>query len=66
MTGQKKLKDFFIDAKVPSKWRDRVPLVVSNKGIAWVVGYRIADWAKVLDGQGLEDSILRVSFELPN
>ncbi len=66
MTGEKKLKDFFIDAKVPSNWRDRVPLVVSNKGIAWLVGYRIAEWAKVLDGQGPDDSILRVSFKLPN
>ena len=47
MSGTKKLQDFFVDAKVPRAWRDRVPLVVSPKGIAWVVGWRIAEWAKV-------------------
>ncbi|MBI2872478.1 MAG: tRNA lysidine(34) synthetase TilS [Chloroflexi bacterium] len=43
----KRLQDFFVDAKVPRAWRDRVPLVVSPQGIAWVVGYRIAHWARV-------------------
>ena len=47
MTGQKSLKDFMVDSKIPRGWRDRVPLVVSRRGIAWVVGWRIADWAKV-------------------
>ena len=45
MPGLKKLQDFFVDSKVPRLWRDRVPLVVSEVGIAWVVGYRIAHWA---------------------
>ena len=47
MSGTKKLQDFFVDAKVPRAWRDRVPLVVSSRGIAWVVGWRIAEWARV-------------------
>jgi tRNA(Ile)-lysidine synthase len=47
MSGTKKLQDFFVDAKVPRVWRDRVPLVVSTRGIAWVVGWRIAEWARV-------------------
>ena len=46
MTGDKKLQDFFTDAKVPRSLRDRVPLLVSRGRIAWVVGYRIAEWAK--------------------
>ena len=46
MTGHKKLQDFFTDAKVPRSLRDRVPLLVSRGRIAWVVGYRIAEWAK--------------------
>ena len=47
MAGTKKLQDFFVDSKVPRGWRDRVPLVVSSRGIAWVVGWRIAEWARI-------------------
>ena len=47
MSGTKKLKDFMIDEKVPGSMRDSVPLIVTAQGIAWVVGWRIAEWAKV-------------------
>jgi tRNA(Ile)-lysidine synthase len=47
MSRQKKLQDFFTDAKVPRAWRDRVPLLVSERGIAWIAGHRIADWAAI-------------------
>ena len=47
MTGTKKLKDFLIDQKVPRAHRDRIPLLVAPRGIAWVPGHRIADWAKL-------------------
>ena len=43
----KKLKAFLIDAKVPHALRDRLPLVVTSAGIAWVAGVRPAEWAKV-------------------
>jgi tRNA(Ile)-lysidine synthase len=43
----KKLKAFLIDAKVPRAVRDRLPLVVTGAGIAWVAGVRPAEWAKV-------------------
>ena len=46
MKSEKKLQDFFVDEKVPRAWRDRVPLVISERGVAWVVGYRVADWAR--------------------
>jgi tRNA(Ile)-lysidine synthase len=45
--GPKKLKDFFIDSKVPRVERAFVPLVVSGTDIVWVVGYRIAEPFKV-------------------
>jgi len=51
MSREKKLQDFFTDAKVPRTWRDRVPLLVSERGIAWVAGHRIADWAAVKTGE---------------
>ena len=47
MRSEKKLQDFYVDEKVPRAWRDRVPLLVSERGIAWVVGYRLAEWARV-------------------
>ena len=47
MTGRKKLKDFLIDDKVPRALRARIPLLVAPRGIAWVPGHRIAEWAKV-------------------
>jgi tRNA(Ile)-lysidine synthase len=43
----KKLQDFFTDAKLPRAARDHLPLVVTPRGIAWVVGMRIAEWAKI-------------------
>lgn len=47
MQGGKKLKDFFIDSKVPRRRRDNVPILVSGNDILWVVGYRIDDRFKV-------------------
>jgi tRNA(Ile)-lysidine synthase len=43
----KRLKAVFIDAKVPRRLRDGVPLIVTERGIAWVAGVQIAEWAKV-------------------
>jgi len=36
----KKLQDLFTDLKIPKGERERVPLLVSPEGIAWVVGLR--------------------------
>ena len=47
-----KLQDFLVNQRVPARWRDRVPLVVGTRGIVWVVGERVADWARVPDGAG--------------
>jgi tRNA(Ile)-lysidine synthase len=47
MEPQVKLQDFFVGAGVPERWRDRVPIVESSRGIVWVAGSRLAEWAKV-------------------
>ena len=47
MERPKKLKEFMIDAHIPRASREGVPLVVGEKGIVWVVGWRIAHWARV-------------------
>ena len=47
MTRPKKLQDFMVNERIPRQTRDGIPLLVSNKGIACVIGYRIAHWARV-------------------
>ncbi len=43
--GTRKIKDVFIDAKVPPAQRDRIPLLVSGDTVIWLPGYRInEDW----------------------
>lgn len=60
MSNTKKLQDFMVDSRIPSTWRDRVPLVCSLDGIVWVVGWRIADTVKITDST---KNSLHISFE---
>ena len=62
LAGQKKLQDFFTDARVPRDWRNRVPLLVAERGIAWVVGYRIAHWARVDTSSTGMNQVIEVTF----
>lgn len=41
MTGSKKLQDLLVDAKVPRRLRDSVPLLTSGDEIIWVIGHRL-------------------------
>jgi len=45
--GEKKIQDYLVDAKMPRDERDGVPLVCASWGIAWVVGHRIDERARV-------------------
>jgi len=45
--GRKKLKDFLIDERVPREERARLLVVEGRCGIAWVVGLRLDERAKV-------------------
>lgn len=50
MKGVKKVKDFFIDEKIPNIKRDRVPIVIDNQGrIIWIAGMRMDDRFKVTE-----------------
>jgi tRNA(Ile)-lysidine synthase len=60
MSGSKKLKDFFIDKKVPRFLRDYIPLLVSDGRIMWVMGYAI-DKRFMLKSNST--SALRVDYE---
>lgn len=41
LKGSKKVKDLFIDAKVPEHLRDSVPLITCGGKVVWIPGYRI-------------------------
>jgi tRNA(Ile)-lysidine synthase len=47
--GTQKLKEFFIDHKIPKFERPRIPLLISGEMIAWVVGYRIDERVKITE-----------------
>lgn len=44
-----KLKDFFINIKLPRRARDGYPLLCDQEGIIWIPGYRPAHRARVTD-----------------
>jgi tRNA(Ile)-lysidine synthase len=48
-TRPKKVQDILVDAHVPRSERDELPLVCSERGIAWVVGRPPAAWARVTE-----------------
>ena len=60
MNGPKKLGEFMIDSKIPSAWRQRVPIVCSPQHILWVVGWRIDERVKVTN---TTRQILRLKFK---
>lgn len=47
MKSKKKLKDIFINMKIPKEDRDLIPLVCFNDEISWIVGLKISDEFKV-------------------
>lgn len=60
MNHSKRLKDFMVDLKIPSYDRDRIPLVCSDAGIIWVVGWRISNWAKI---KNTTNKAIQINFE---
>ncbi len=47
--GFKKVKDIFIDNKIPSEERTRIPIVKSGDDIMWVCGVRLDDRYRVTE-----------------
>lgn len=61
--GSRKLQDYFVDAHVPRRERDAVPLLVSPRGVAWVLGHNVAHWARV---KPETQCVLRVELARPD
>ena len=48
LEGTKKIKNIFIDAKVPLAERNRIPIICDEAGkILWVVGHCISEEFKI-------------------
>ncbi|AGX41199.1 tRNA lysidine(34) synthetase TilS [Clostridium saccharobutylicum] len=47
MSGSKKLKDIFIDMKIPKEDRDNVPILCFDDKIAWIVGLKVSEQFKI-------------------
>lgn len=58
--GNKKIKDLFIDLKIPKEDRDKVPILADEQGIIWVIGYRMSEDYKV---DKTSKNILRISYK---
>lgn len=43
----KKLKNYFIEQKIPAQYRDRVLLVADGSEIVWIVGFRVSESYKI-------------------
>lgn len=52
MTGTQKLKDFFVNQKVPKSQRAQCPILLCRGKIIWVVGHRIDESVKVIPSTG--------------
>ena len=52
LRGTKKLKDFFIDKKIPRRERDDILLVVSGKDIIWIPGLLFTENSSMKSNSG--------------
>ncbi|OPX45695.1 tRNA(Ile)-lysidine synthase [Ruminiclostridium hungatei] len=57
--GTKKLKEYFIDIKIPREQRDSFPLISINKEIIWIIGNKTSDNYKVTDNT---KSVLMITY----
>ena len=58
--SRKKLKDYFIDMKIPRENRDEVLLLADGSHIVWVVGYRISQFYKI---SGNTKDIIKITYD---
>jgi tRNA(Ile)-lysidine synthase len=49
MQSEKKLHDYFIDARVPRQLRHQIPLVENPDHLVWVAGLRLDDRVRITE-----------------
>ena len=60
MKGKKKLSKFFKDEKIPINEKEKAWLLLNDKKIVWIVGYRMDDHFKVTKGS---KKILKITWK---
>lgn len=60
MTGTKKLKDFFIDRKLPLELRRKTPILLCDGELVWVCGIQAASIPHLLPAEG--DTAVRLTY----
>ena len=60
--SRKKLKDFFIDKKIPKEERDNILLVANGSDIVWIFGYRLSG-AYMVTEDSLNIIRLQIDYE---
>lgn len=60
MKGTKKLKEFFIDEKIPKIKRNKIPLIAVENEIVWIIGKRISESFRVDENTR---EILHIKYE---
>ncbi|MBT9133221.1 MAG: tRNA(Ile)-lysidine synthase [Firmicutes bacterium] len=58
--GKKKIKDFFIDRKIPLLEREQVPLLLSGSEIIWVINQQQSEIGKIT---GKTKKVLRIEVD---
>lgn len=59
--SRKKLKDYFIDKKIPKEDRDNVLLVTDGSQVVWIIGHRLSEAYKVT---GDSKNILKLHIDI--
>ncbi len=57
--GTRKIKDFFINEKIPRRYRDEILLLTSGSEVLWVIGYRMSEAYKIT---GHTKKVLKVRY----
>lgn len=47
--SRKKLKNYFIDEKIPRERRDKILLLADGSHIVWIIGYRLSAYYKITE-----------------
>lgn len=59
MKGSKKVKDIFINLKVPVEQRPEIPILCFDNEIAWIVGHKVSDKFKITKDT---KNVLKITF----
>jgi len=61
MKGTKKVKDFFIDEKIPKRRRVQTPIIEDREKIVWIAGYRLDERVRI-DGSTDKVAVLKIEM----